>query len=332
MQSKVNQIKKELIDVLKVDLTEGLAQDFVNGLFGRINADKANSLEEIAESGAEVFETLAQEVYGPLMVAYVDWVLQLYKKIECKGNILFASRDAIPLYHIASILADKHSIDKNKIKELYYTRKIAGQSDEIAGFGVKTINTELLKQYLKQEGVSADSMIVDMGLYGSLYKLGCEKKFWGGKPNLVFLYSKNPNIVGFLNPELENNRQLGNLIADCGECVNPQKVWSPSELVEINGKVMPKLEPINNYLIQIWADMAIAGYKKAAREFIADKKIDVCYELQKIQNLSDQAKKGEFTGVLPYCTLEWSQKDKFLELWGLGYIPPKPYVMKYGIQ
>jgi hypothetical protein len=86
--------------------------------------------------------------------------------------------------------------------------------------------------------------------------------------------------------------------------------------------VKPQLELIDNYLIQEWADAAIAGYKKAAQNYLVGTKVDLEAELNKIQKLSNEAKQGKFTGVLPYCTPEWSQKAEFLAAWDIGPVPP----------
>jgi len=325
LKPNLSQIEKELVDIFKVDLTDELAQSFVSGLLEEIDASSAKTLEDIAQKGSVIFENLAENVYGPLMVAYTAWILDAAKSILGNNSIFFAARDATPLFYIASELATRLGIETSKLKKLYYTRKIAGQADEIAGFGQRNVNEQMLKDYLAQQGVTDKSLIADMGLYGSLYKLACKKGLWEGKPNLVLFYSKNPNITGFLNTKVQTTQemaQLGNLIVDCGECANPHKIWSPGQLVKMYEIVKPNLELIDNYFMQEWADAALNGYKKAAQNYSDGQNVNLKTEMNKIQKLSDDAKQGKFTGVLPYCTPEWSQKAEFLAAWDIGPVPP----------
>jgi len=340
---KVEDLKKKHKEILKVDLGEELAEYYVEGLYEVIvNGQSVNNIEHLKEEGSKVFYKLAKYVYGPLMCAFVDWILKSKINASKKGKIIFMARDATPLYFIAQELLKYSSYDgltKNDISLVYFTRKIAGESDEIANFKAKTIEDQLLAQYLKENSVNEDSLIVDMGLYGTLYNKGCGL-YWKDKPKVVFLYSKNPNILGFLNlvcgdykeEMLEPKKNLANLIVDGLECI-PQKYWSPGELVW-NGKLAPKLEKINDEFIQEWNKAFMKGVLDATQKYVLNGKIKIEEVLGTIDFLSSLAKSGEWTGILPNITPEWSLKNDFLnntrnykkktgkEGWKVGIAPP----------
>ena len=225
---------------------------------------------------------------------------------------------------------------------IYLTRKLAGEADEIAQFEAKNINGTMLR-YLAQAGLNENSLLVDMGAYGSLYNKG-NGLFWdkNNNPSLVFFYSKNPKVMGFLNAACgdysgkmsQKQKDIGNIIMDSMECINPQKHWTPGEFIEKGGMTLPLLEEINDSFIQHWHSASIEGYVKAATNYALGNETNVNEELANLQFLSDKAKEGKWTGVLPHITPEWSLKQAFLdntpeyaqktgkEGWRLGVAPP----------
>lgn len=322
---KIEEIKKDIKNIFSVDMTPDISDNFVEGLFNSISIDENQSIEtQVKKNIGEKYYELSKDIYGPLIVKFTDWVLTSYSQMNKKGNVIFLARDAIPFYHIAHKLIEEknyYNISKENIKKIFYTRKLVGDSDEIAGFKHKKTSKEKIIQYLKQEGVNQDSIMVDMGVYGSLYNKGSQE-YWKmeDRPNIVFLYSKNPNILGFLNnfwtksesPLTNKQKNLANIILDSGECVNPQKYWSPGEFIEQSNIIQPKLEIIENEYIQNWFKKSIEGYVAATEIYLKNPQINIDYELKKIEDLSNIAKKGVWTGVLPYSTPEWSLKDLFL--------------------
>lgn len=313
----LDKIIEEHKKIFGVGLGIELADYFVNGLYKKL---AANNESEILSKGSEVFYNLAKNVYGPILCHFVNCALESYNKSKKEGKILFLARDSIPLYHIAKTLISDSPIEKN-LDILYLTRKLTGEADEIAGFKSRDINGEM-KEYLSE--INADDLLVDMGLYGTLYNKSCNEKWWKNNPHILFLYSKNPNILGFLNMiyskisgninnsiNIQNFNEIGNKIVDGCECVNPQLFWSPGKFIINSGRFVPKLEKIEDRFIEQWHYASIDGYKDAAKDFIKEKE-NIIILLLKIQEFSEQAKGGNWTGVLPHITSEWSLKDRFL--------------------
>jgi len=321
---RLEAVVKKHTEIFGKDLGSELGSSFVNSFYQQLYQSNPNpSPEEVEASGANIFQSLARNTYGPLLCYFTDWMLKGYSKSGKNGKVLFLARDSIPLFNIAKILIknrDYQPLTSSNLGLIYYTRSLAGEADEIAGINQRNVNGKVSK-YLMQEGLNQDALLVDMGMYGSLYCKG-SGLFWDRKinPALVFFYSKNPNILGFLNLVFgdykgnmtQRQKDLSNILVDGTECVNPQKYWSPGELIESDSKMIPELIEIKDQLVQRWHQASIKGYQEAAEKYIHNRSIDLHGELEKLQKLSDLAKQGIWTGVLPHITPEWSLKNDFL--------------------
>jgi hypothetical protein len=89
--------------------------------------------------------------------------------------------------------------------------------------------------------------------------------------------------------------------------------------------VVPSLEGkiINSPFLYKWTHAALQGVNDAAKEFAKNEEdINPNTEIKRLLRLSEQAKTGEFTGMLPEHTETWSDGSKWKEDWRWGKIPP----------
>ncbi len=313
-------VKNDILNIFSIDL-DSQAEVIVDNLFSN---KYGMTLQEFIKYSCNEFKNFAQNVYWPILVSYVDRILKNYSKKW--GSIVFLARDGIYLYEIAKKLAEqKYPYLLNKLKLCYFTRSIAWQKDEIAWFEKKDVDLSLLKDYLNQcDVLNSQSLLVDIGMYGSLYKFAQEQWFWTGvnSPWLVFLFSKNPNIEGYLNQfsHVKNSYKLFNIIADGIEWLNPQTHYSPQKLIKTSFGIFPEIKFFWNLYIEYWHRSCSYWYKKAVSQYLNGEKNDIDIILHQISLLHEDAKHWKFNWVLADCTPEWSQKNQFLSNWGIGKV------------
>lgn len=310
--NKIIKIKNDLIKIMAIDLTEKLAADFIHKLFDSIDKDGL-SKEELLQKTSAIYENISEHIYGPMFVSFVDRVLKNHNE---EGKILFMARDGIVFYEIAKELTKhKHKDKKDKIDIIYLTRKMAGTNDEIAGISEKEINKEILKKYIQQQASNIwNTLLVDAWMYWSLFDFWMQELWWNidNHPWLVFLYSKNPNITWYLNTVESISSTIKNILIDTTECILPQTHYSPGELEEKEGKVMPKIEKYNNEFLDNRHKSSNIWYKKAVANYINNWNVDIKQELEKLGRLQKSAQKGEFTWMLREITPEWTGKEEFI--------------------
>lgn len=267
---------------LAKELGDELAQEFVGSLHAQSRG--------CVKTATQFFYDLGTR-WAPLIYAWSVWVEQ-----NAHGAIAIILRDAKPLAALSST---------KSWKQLYLNRLICGVDDELSGDN-QSKQHPLLKRYLSQCGCSGNFTFVDSGCYGTvvleLHKLGV-----AFRP--LFFFSKNPFIRGFIN-ECGVSMAEGEILNDSLECGFPHMYARPSELVEINGKVK---------VVLCLSDPLSIKFGKAAMRGVRDTRTVCTFSTQeaaqKLLLLSQQARRGEFTGILGHTSPEWSKKNEFLLNW-----------------
>ena len=317
----VESLKQKHTAIFCGELGDKLSKYYIDGMYG---AMQVSSKGEVAEAGERLFYHLARDTFGPMMCAFSDWTVKSYSGTGKDGKVLFIARDGLLNYEIAKTLVEEKpewypGLSKENLGVVYLTRKLAGEADEIARFERRATDEHRVATYLEQTGVNKDALLVDMGMYGTLYNKGC-KVYWDEKPALVFFYSKNPNVMGFVNllagryggegykHEVEH---LGNILVDSMESATPHQHKSPSMLKEDNGRLLPVLEEIDDALIQRWHIASMQGYVDSAKDYII-RPANAMGEIQRLRGLHLSAHRA-WNGMLPEITPEWSLKKAFLK-------------------
>jgi len=314
-------IKHNHTKIFCSELGESLSKYYIDGMY---DAMQVSQKSEVAEAGERLFYHLARDTFGPMMCAFSDWTVKSYSSTGKDGKVLFIARDGLLNYEIAKTLVEEKpewypSMTHENLGVVYLTRKLAGEADEIARIERRDTDEHRVAKYLEQSGVNKDALLVDMGMYGTLYNKGC-RVYWEEKPALVFFYSKNPNVMGFVNllagryggegykHEVEH---LGNILVDSMESATPHQHRSPSSLKESDGKLSPMLEEINDTYIQKWHKASMLGYIDAAKDY-ASSPSNAMSEIQRLLGLHYSAHNA-WNGMLPEITPEWSLKKAFLK-------------------
>ncbi len=264
------------------ELGDGLAQEFVGSLHSQSRGCVKTATQFFYELGTK---------WAPLVYAWSVWVKQ-----NAQGTIAIILRDAKPLAALSST---------KSWKQLYLNRVVCGIADELSGEN-QDKQDPLLGRYLSQCGCSENFTFADSGCYGTvvleLHKLGM-----AFQP--LFFFSKNPFIRGFVN-ECGVSMAEGEILNDSLECGFPHMYARPLELVEVNGKVKAVL---------LLSDPLSVRFGKAAMRGVRDTQVmpNVSGQeaAQTLLLLSEQAYRGEFTGVLSHTSPEWSKKKEFLSSW-----------------
>jgi hypothetical protein len=267
---------------LDKEIGEKASDSFVKSLY-----NQSAGREEIA---AKFFYELGKK-WGPSINNWAAWV----SNRATSNKIALILRDAKPLEVIPAT--------KNWIR-LYLNRENVGVSDELSGD-----NTEmhpLLMKYLEQNNCCNHFTFVDSGCYGTiileLHKLGIELQ-------PLFFFSKNPAIPGFLN-ELGVNEKNGTILNDSLECAFPNIFKRPDSFIEKKGVVEVCLSKADDLSFN-FGQSALKGVEDSYLYSVMSPE----KEVNKLLLLSDKAKQGFFTGILPEESPEWSQKNSFLTSW-----------------
>lgn len=317
----IGKIKDELVRIFSKDLTKELAGPFVEGLLSKVK-----TLDDVKSNYVDIIH----KIYNPIIYKFAE---DIKEKCSYYGAIpLCTARDSWPIYWALKRLNAGPVI-------AYLTRGIFGEKDEInKELQEGSPKTDIIA-YIKQETTEQPFMIVDTGMYGSLIQImnswpELKDSFVGA----MFLFSKNPNIYGFLNKEwdidveklagwsisldvlsafaegdLDKNTKkyvLANIIVDSLECIHPMWMRSPTKIENRNGIYRPILEKQSKsresqeFLVTGWEAMKSA-YSKPNGSMPSFDQLEQLIEAAKV----------EFTGILPTVTPEWSGKPEFLKSW-----------------
>ncbi len=155
-----------------------------------------------------------------------------------------------------------------------------------------------------------------------------KKNFPDSKFNTYFFYTHLPEyIFGFINHYQGNvPSDLLETIADTWEAF-PKYFSRPKQedLVEKDGKAFVDITKrlVDSPFLDAWTNAATQGVIAAAKDFAMHKEtINVSKELHKLWKLSQKAKTGEFTGVLPDHTPTWSKGESWIANWPWGKVAP----------
>ncbi len=334
-------LEKALVKLYGKDLTENIASVFVEKLL-----KAAGTPQEIAE----LHKKTIKKFYGPLINAFTDKIIEVEKNTGLVPVVL--ARDAIPIY---LVLKAKGS----NAKLAWISRASAGIEDEIAHIpGNDGSGSSIIGKYLSELVDGKKALLVDGGMYGSLVdSLLSNPKTTPHIGGAMFLFSKNPNIYGYLNEALSldgvvlalstkniteeditkfYNGQLSGpistyiaatIIIDSLECVHPYPMETVSAYTVSNGYVYPVLklrteEPegsVQSHL-QAWWEATIQGYLESVNN-----SNQIVQELKDTDNLYNTIIQSRYahTGFIHTITPEWSKKPEFLASWKHGIIFPK---------
>ncbi len=276
-----------------LEIGEELSQQFVDSLF----------------SGCKGRPRTADSIYFSIGLAWsaliVHWRNWILKKSLFKPPVLIM-RDAKPLT-VAPI--------SDSWPRVWLNRKICGIQDEISGDKESKIHP-LLQEYLKQHSLKAPFTFVDSGCWGTVVKELHE--CIGIKFQPLFFFSHNPYIPGFLN-ELGVNPKYGEILNDSLECCFPNITTRPSSLIRMDrGEIVPELQK-TDFLSVLLGKSALNGvYRGTGNEgkiFLNEFTMSPMDAVEHLIKLSDKAKGGEFTGILPYNSPTWSEGKRFLSDW-----------------
>lgn len=267
---------------LTKELGEDVARDFVKSLY--IQSDGSIKI------ASQFFYELGKK-WAPIMHLWLDWI----KKKSVTETIALILRDAKPLEVIDST---------KEWKRLYLNRQNCGIPDELSGDYNRPHS--LLQKYLLQNSCSEYFTFVDSGCYGTIV---LELHQLGIRFQPLFFFSKNPYIPGFLN-DIGLTEKEGEVLNDSLECAFPNIYERPGAFIEVDGKIKVDLKK-SDHLSVLFGKSALDG----VMNFNTHNQHDGLWEAQKLMMLSDQARKGDFTGILGQSSPEWSKKKEFLKNW-----------------
>lgn len=305
------------------ELSPSLAASYMRSLTDHIG--NTDSYEHFLQQGKEVHRQLGRDVYGPLIVGFIEWAEQTLKeKGIASGPVHFALRDAWPFYTAAHVLWDGtapyHAVGT------YINRPLLGIEDELAP--EKTAATGFVEAYLASSGFTDTGKpiaLIDSGAWGTVVRSIKERHVAHTPFYPLFWYSHNPAIPGFINHVLETASipsDFGEVINDSLECVFPQSYRRPVSFDEAGGKRFLTLEKADALSIA-WGQAALEGVEEAAHRYksgIASE--DVLESIRRLYALHKKTQEtGEWTGVLPTHTPTWSKGADFIAAWPKDLLP-----------
>lgn len=313
----------------------GLAEKYTDSLFKKLTETGASTQKELITAGEKEFYHVGKDVLGPLAVQFVHEVLEQTPR----GKIVFLARDATPFYYVAKALVEedkkKYAVDSSNLAHETFHRNFWGVNDEQVGKPQKVLTAEdpMVQKLLKQMGFGSDEpvTIVDVGAWGSMVD-HLRRELPALDFNLYFFYTHLPEyIYGYTNIHAQADGRRTPIpddvleaIADTWEAF-PKYIKRQEQLIEQEGKVLATGDGtvVDSPYLKAWHEAAIKGLEDAAKEFVKKgKTVDPHSELLRLWDLSERAKQGEFTGILPGHTQTWSEGDKWKANWPWGRIPP----------
>lgn len=328
-----NQFATDMEEVAPDLRSNELAQHYADSLFHTLVNNGARTLEQLVMAGSQEFHHVGKYVLGPLAVSFVDAALK-----DSHGKAIFPARDATPFFYIAKALKTldptTYHLQIDDIQNPVFNRKLWGIEDEQDPENhVLSITNPLVQRLLSQMGFFASNQpksFIEVGCWGSMVDQLNQAMQEGNIPieeySVYFLYTHLPNsIYGFMNIYGNNVPESAlETIADTWEAF-PKFFRRPTKLVEDGGVVKASLEGklVESPFLQTWTLSALQGVVDAAIDFVVKKQIiNPQDEILRLWELSNRAKSGEFTGILPGHTETWTEGEAWRENWKWGKIPP----------
>jgi hypothetical protein len=327
----VKTIKNDLtgdFEAVATDLkTNNLAKNHVESLVTKLINDGAKTEYDLLVGGSREFYNVAENVLGPLWSAYVDEVLKSGKGDEI---YLFAARDATPMYHAAEGLLSKpngYKLDGSGTVHVDWNRWFMGQEDETDSDKKSLPLTHPhMKAFYEQMGFGNGKLIkiVEPGAWGSA--ANALKTRMPEQPfELWFMFSHMPDkIYGFLNSHAKDvDPKVFEMINDSAEAV-PKSYIRPETFVEQGGLIKPDISEkvVSSPYMQVWTKATLVGAYAAGIDYSLGKRVNIKEHVEYLQNLSNKAKQGEWTGILPDHSLTWTEGENWRKNWKWGKIPP----------
>lgn len=306
------------------ELTPELAETYIGSLRAHIGA-AYESYDAFVDKGKEVHKALGRDVYGPVIIGFLQWAEQkLHDNGVKEGPVHFALRDAWPFYTAAHVMWDGSS--SYHPVGTYINRPLLSIEDEIAPENAQ-ING-FVADYLGKSGIvdaGKPVALIDSGAWGTVVR-SIKETYLPHTPFYpLFLYSHNPHVPGFINAMLLESglpAEFGEVINDSLECVFPQQYKRPIIFITDGSSRTLSLEP-SDALSVAWGEAALEGVAEAARSHKGGISHDeVVSAVKKLYTLSQYANTtGEWTGVLPTHTPTWSKGEEFLAQWPDRLLP-----------
>ena len=222
-------------------------------------------------------------------------------------SIAFFMRDAICAYPCFDALRSEWD---PAARFVLYTR-----AQERAGKLPEVVEHAGQRTFRACEPLLKSSLLFDAGLYGSLISSLIGRQLCEPKPHVVFMSSRNPAILGWLNVEIEAAR-LGGEDVD-GVCVvrlldTIESLFKPFRLpLEVSANQPADLEiaePVTLAcaLALLWAAGRYSSRGVAAAWLPAAR----------------AASRTRGAWLLPTATPQWSNAARFLTEWQHGELPP----------
>ncbi len=312
---------QRLNEIFSKELTPELSMQYLGSLVRKLErADQP--WETFVAKGEALHQFVGENLYGPLIVCYVNWVKKNCDALGYSGNVYFALRDAAPLETAAAIVWEGGKLQP---VGLYANRPILGIEDEISLEESQSFQLGL--KYLESKGIHENGDIVwaDSGAWGTVVKLMKQTILTDTKLYPFFWYSHNPYIPGYLNSLMEEARlpeKMLETINDSLECMFPQPFQRPVRIINNGNEPEVVLVP-STELAVAWGRAALDGVSNAARQF--DGSIAHDMEITHLKMLAELStttlKTNEWTGVLPHNTPTWSHGPEFLVEWPKNLLP-----------
>jgi hypothetical protein len=306
------------------ELTPELAQVYIGSLKNHIGSAH-ESYESFVKQGCEVHKKLGKEVYGPVIIGFLQWAQEKLSTHDIDhGPVHFALRDAWPFYSAAHVLWD----GSNTFHPVgtYLNRPLLGIEDEIDP--EKSIANGHVAQYLNQSGIKDGGdpvALIDSGAWGTVVQTMKQTYLPHTEFYPIFWYSHNPHIAGFLNemlPKIGLDVEFGEVLNDSMECVFPQQYKRPTVFnssASGHRLALEKADPLS----VVWGQAALEGVVEAAHVYkgVQIPTYEILAGLHRLSLLSQEAKMGIWTGVLPDHTPTWSKGEEFLAAWPKNLLP-----------
>lgn len=323
-KGRINHDISAMKDLFARELTPELAESYIGSLKAHIGS-AYDSYESFVDKGKEVHKALGKDMYGPVIVGFLQWAERKLRQQGVKeGPVHFALRDAWPFYTAAHVLWDGSS--SYHPVGTYINRPLLSIEDEIAP--EKANVNGFVAEYLGKSGIAdvgKPVALIDSGAWGTVVR-SIKETYLPHTPFYpMFWYSHNPHVAGFINEvivEAGLPSEFGEVLNDSLECVFPQQYKRPISFVSDGSSRTLSLEH-SDALSVAWGEAALEGVAEAARSHKGGIGQDeVVGAVQKLYALSQQAQAtGEWTGVLPTHTPTWSKGETFLARWPVDVLP-----------
>ena len=246
--SEIYQHIDKFTQIFAKELTPQLADTYVASLIEKLG-DPNQGLEEIVHKGELLHQHVGENIYGPLIAGYIQWVEDKCGEAGHTGPVFFALRDAAPLETAAKVLWNGKAIYPVGV---YANRPMLMIEDEIAPEWASA-NGKVV-QYLGMLGLAGMEKVVwsDTGAWGTVVKALKVGLLNNADFLPLFWYSHNPHISGYINsllPECGIDEKFGEVLVT---------LLSPYSLLNTVSKfVVAVLFPqfINVFKVLFWYEL-----------------------------------------------------------------------------